>query len=292
MLAASFYIVSAVSGCSFIITQPDDPLDVAASKNDVKFLREWVRQGKPLTKNTVNIAISGGRMETLRFLFEEYGSDPNQEIFGRTVLMKAIEENRPEVVSYLLDHGADINGTTPPQHKYSDRYGGQTALFAVVGGGILYFETTRACGNDPRAQCEVEQATAMMKLLVARGADVKARDNTGFTALHRAVLKNYRDVALLLIEHGADVNAETNNGGTPMYFAGQRDMVRLLIDHGADINHVSQVKGKTTLDYLFDGLASSRLQSPNRTIPHNQEADIKLLREFGAKTAAELNERK
>ncbi|MDA8085716.1 MAG: ankyrin repeat domain-containing protein, partial [Nitrospiraceae bacterium] len=78
-----------------------------------------------------------------------------------------------------------------------------------------------------------------VEVLIKQGADVNAKNNNGYTPLHRAAEFGHKDVAQTLIAHGADVNAKDNNGDTPLHEAaegGQADIVKLLIAHGADIN--------------------------------------------------------
>ena len=47
-------------------------------------------------------------------------------------------------------------------------------------------------------------------LLLAKGADIMARDERGWTALHWAVYGGMEDVIKLLLEKGADLEAEDN----------------------------------------------------------------------------------
>ncbi|KAJ1494601.1 ankyrin repeat-containing domain protein [Baffinella frigidus] len=80
------------------------------------------------------------------------------------------------------------------------------------------------------------------RLLVRKGADVKAKNSGGFTPLHIACRLGNEALALLLVQNGADVSAETNKGHTPLWYAirtykgGARDpLERLLRHHGAEV---------------------------------------------------------
>lgn len=77
------------------------------------------------------------------------------------------------------------------------------------------------------------------ELLIAKGADVNVKGNGNFTPLHAAALHGHKDIAELLIAKGADVNAKDKDGATPLHSAaGQwhRDVAELLIAKGADVN--------------------------------------------------------
>jgi len=72
--------------------------------------------------------------------------------------------------------------------------------------------------------------------LLARGADINARAETGLTALLIAIVEHHPDIAQLLIEKGADVNVANSVGLTPLFAAmSQRDdeMVQRLKKAGA-----------------------------------------------------------
>ncbi len=87
-------------------------------------------------------------------------------------------------------------------------------------------------------------------MLLDAGADVRAKDRQGITALLAAIdapdhftyqeqFKYSLEIASLLIGRGADVNARSAAGGTPLVAALRRrhyDVVRSLLDHGADPN--------------------------------------------------------
>ncbi len=54
-----------------------------------------------------------------------------------------------------------------------------------------------------------------VKYLIRNGANIKAKDKRGLTALHYAVLSDNIKMVKLLIEKGADINAKDKRGSTP-----------------------------------------------------------------------------
>lgn len=89
------------------------------------------------------------------------------------------------------------------------------------------------------------------ELLLARGADVNARDTHGFTPLYVAAAQNNAEVAELLLARGADVNAKAKNGWTPLFGAvskGNTGIAKTLLDKGADIKYKDEY-GLTLLYY-------------------------------------------
>lgn len=76
-----------------------------------------------------------------------------------------------------------------------------------------------------------------VKILIAQGADINAKDEQGDCALFTAVYKGYGKIARLLIESGADVNGGGEAGETPLIRAvynNDTQTLKLLIEHGAE----------------------------------------------------------
>jgi ankyrin repeat protein len=97
------------------------------------------------------------------------------------------------------------------------------------------------------------------RVLLARGADVNARDEYGDAPLHLAARHGRVEVARLLVESGADVNARGQSRETPLHAAikglfsregleGRLQVARMLLAHGADVN-ARDGSGRTPLRY-------------------------------------------
>ena len=146
--------------------------------------------------------------------------------------------NMPEVVR-LLDTGTPVNERSG---KYQE-----TPLMVAARRGTL----------------------EMVKLLVARGADVNASSPTIGTALHAAAFRGRLDLCRVLIEHKADVNAPNDEGwtvlhqvvnGAPDYprLKGEYlEVVKLLVEKGADVGARTR-GGLTALDMLKTRSAGER----------------------------------
>jgi ankyrin repeat protein len=116
----------------------------------------------------------------------------------------------------------------------------------------------------------------VIALLLARGADARARSKTGESSLMEAAVRGDVSAAKLLLDQGAEVNAADHRGYTPLLLAAQCDrdspeLVRLLLDRGAGLDAVAE--GETALS-----LAAKR----------GETEVTRLLRERGAARATRV----
>ena len=121
---------------------------------------------------------------------------------------------------------------------------------ALVAGAALAQRPTRdgpAAGKDAELIAAAERGDAdAVNLLIASGADVKARDIKGRTALLAATQANRADIARVLIVVGSDVNAKDSLGDSPFLLAaasGHVEILALTLMGGADLRSVNRYGG-------------------------------------------------
>ncbi len=197
-----------------------DLVDRAVESSDKQLLDELLRYGVP---HNVREAASLNRLEEVkRFVTEDpailhkrYGT--NGQI---TVLGIALKRGYREMAIYLLDAGAPIDGV----HDDTEN----TALILAA----------------------VRSDTELVKLFIARGLDVNAKNSLGNTPLICAVGSANPETVAVLIEAGADVNSRGYSQTTPLLGAvrrGNAQIVQMLLAAGADPS-LTDAQGDTALD--------------------------------------------
>ena len=220
-------------------------------------------------------AVSNKHKDTIRVLVAN-GADVNFAPEGDySPLHYAVWNDDIKLAELYVDHGAkcdlkDKNGWTAFEYAMGNRE--MVEMFIAKGAAVSDFHLAAWRGDLRRVKRFVEQGTNVntkdnelkwtalhwaaftgqedvVEFLIAKGADVNAKDERGLTALRRACGKGHQEVVSLLIASGADVNAKYPDGRTPLHRAaekGYKEVVELLIANGADVD-VKTEKGQTAM---------------------------------------------
>lgn len=134
-------------------------------------------------------ATAQGNLDKMRNMLNQlHDHDINKVNNGMTPIMKASSMGRKDIVSFLLEQGAD-----PNKWGSSNR----TALQYAAERNQL----------------------AVAKLLIQHGADINGVDNSRLSPLVMAVDRRFHELAMYLIDAGADVNIQHVQGWTALNYA-------------------------------------------------------------------------
>lgn len=163
----------------------------------------------------------------------------NRDTWKRTPLISALMDHNIPMARKLLAKGADANA--------KDDNGSSPLLIALTYRKLEVVGDLLDKGADPNVREKWSNQTALhlccdrnldeeVKKLVKAGADLKATDAQGRTALHTAVLNSYASAENVrtLLAAGADPLAPDNNGRTPYdmaYSLDKRAPLQFIEDH-------------------------------------------------------------
>lgn len=134
-----------------------------------------------------------------RSLRDDRGAD-NILTVGTTPLLRAAKAADVPAIGLLLEYGAHVDLPTVR---------GVTPLLAAAGVGSSPIDTR----GRYRTEAQVLEA---VRLLLAAGADIHARDSSGSTALHGAASWGWNSVVEELVKNKADLFAKDARGRTPL----------------------------------------------------------------------------
>lgn len=174
-------------------------------------------------KSAIIFAIHGGHEKILELLLDADASlsCPDFSPSDQIPLHQAIRCSNENMVTILLDHGADVE----TRDELS-----RTALFETL-------------------DCHSLDAAV---LLLDQGINLSSCDHKGNTVLHEAIRRSTFEHASLFIGQGIELNIFNEEGLTPLHLAARHNHCRIvndLIEKGADIDLIDRQAGWTPLMY-------------------------------------------
>lgn len=172
-----------------------------------------------------------------------------------TLLHQAVYAGDELLLRYLVNEaGVPVNSINnfrmTPLH-YAVSSGIDVTMFMLNAGSFV--DAQDSAGKTPLMSASMYGDTAVVKLLVERGASTRTFDASGETCLHYAARGNCLSVVKYLLRQSqADPKAANFLDETPLHLAcatGSYTAVRFLLESGADPGSTTK-SGKKAVDYI------------------------------------------
>jgi ankyrin repeat protein len=279
----------------------------AAREGDIESGQAILQAGGDINQVDVDgtsalvVSIMNQHYSFAKFLLDR-GADPNvTDVKGRAALYAAIDIRNEdysalparkgddplpslEIVKALLDHGA------APNTRLTKNLPGRS--------GMDSGDTTLDEGSTPLMRAARAGDAAVMRILLARGADPKLTTRDGNTAFLFAAGVGYRDkntrgsesealeATQIALDRHPDINQTNAKGETALHGAALRgadSIVQFLVDHGAKLD-VRTRQQFTPLDVAMGKSITSQLP-----VPH--ESTVALIRKLGGPEGKDLEQK-
>ncbi len=219
--------------------------------NNTVRLQEYINRGldvaAPITDEgytILHLAVltAGDKRPMVRFLLGHHAPSNARAAGGNTPLHYACEMGNIGCVIELLAAGANphqANNDGMTALHLASTYGRTSVVaFLLAQPNIQVDPIEHSCNATPLHMASIMGQVEAVKLLVAKNAQIDARNNDNATPLFLACQEGYPEIVRFLFENGASLEAPLRDGGTPLHVAasnGHLTVVQLLVSKGATI---------------------------------------------------------
>jgi ankyrin repeat protein len=228
-------------------------------------------KARAIGANLALISASGhGQMAVVRQMIDANADVNAKDADGQTALMLASQHGHLQVAEFLLANKAEFNLYDVAARGDVERAG---ALLAGDPDRISR-KDAQDCykGETPLHWASQHGHLNVAELLVAKKAEVNARDDKGDTPLHSAAKYGHKEVAEFLLANKADVNAKNNSGNMPLHAAaGFKDIVELLLSNKAEVS----ARGNDGTTPLHTAVEAGRKDVADVLLANNADVNAK-----------------
>ena len=202
-----------------------------------------------------NYAMVGNLVAIQKMFAEGRASPYDVNVHGSGALIYAVSHNRPEIVRFLLDKGADPElpndlGRTAVDIYWEKSFAGHHKRDGLKDHGSLF---------EDSGYVQTRQLTMVHKIILGivcrdlkdelelSTADINATDGGGRTPLIWATIRADESAVKTLLAFGADPDITDSYGCTPLHFVTSVGICKLLLAAKVDINARNAYYGRTAL---------------------------------------------
>ncbi|KIW00454.1 uncharacterized protein PV09_07979 [Verruconis gallopava] len=191
----------------------------AATLRSITSFFEETKESREQWDKILIAACEAGNIEMTRLALEKGARAGTRTLNGTYLLHEAIAKEQSEIVSSLLEAGADIN------------------MLDSSGRNALHIASAHRGERTLTVNYQSREKELIAEELLKTGARVNSRTSSGDTALHFAVSTGVTALVQLLIRFGASVNIRNGRGLTPLHAATATwvfpEIVELLLQNDA-----------------------------------------------------------
>jgi predicted acyl esterase/ankyrin repeat protein len=217
-------------------------LQMAVSTSTIEMVKLLIAKGADINVGSwppLHGAVDKGRRDIVELLIKEGADLSAKDSGGCTPLYYATQNNNLDIIKLLVAKGADIKTVTPKglmRLHYMSTYDSPDIVEWLLAKGAKVDERDDNYEFTALHYAARFGSTKVAKVLIAHGADIRAKDKWGYQPIHWAAYHDRPEIIELLIAEGADVNAKTSLGQTPLELAIPRRntaAIEVLRKHGA-----------------------------------------------------------